>query len=513
MNKKSSKPNKPDPKTLRDAAEALLGHQPWRVVPPNQNPDEDLLHELLHELRVHQIELEMQNEALRQAQHTLEESRDRYVDLYDFSPVGYLTLIPGGMISEINLTGAAMLETERTKLLQRRFAPFVAAADRDRWDQFLLDVFRLRNRQQCELTLKRGDAFTFPVQLDCLHMTIGDLASVRIAFTDISERKLQQDDLREKEEFFRMIAENTEDLIGVVDLKGRRLYNNYAYVRLFGVSDMTGTDSFAEIHPDDRERVKQVFNETVKSGKGTKMNFRFLLADGNIRQMESQGGVIRNSQGQISRVVIVSRDITERQLAIERIHHLASHDQLTNLPNRRLLDDRMGQVMAASKRSGRFVALMFIDLDGFKALNDLQGHAAGDALLVEVARRISYCVREVDTVARYGGDEFVALLSELDTDKDKSTAEATILAEKIHAALAEPYFLNLSENNQASRVAYHSTSSIGVVLFSNHDISMDEILKRADSAMYRAKKDGRNAICFFDSDIPMNSDNAFFPPH
>ena len=268
MNKKA---NNPDPKTLREIAEAQLGRQSLPLVNPSS--DEDLLHELLHELRVHQIELEMQNEALRQAHLTMEESRDRYVDLYDFAPIGYLTLIPGGVISEINLTGARQLEVERGGLLRRRFATLVAAEDKDRWDQFLLGIFRLRDRQQCELTLKRSDASTFPVQLDCLYMTTGNL--VRIAFTDISKRKHQEDDLREKEEFFRMIAENTEDLIGVVDLKGRRLYNNYAYVRLFGVSDLTGTDSFAEIHPEDRERVKQVFHETVKSGKGVKMNFRF----------------------------------------------------------------------------------------------------------------------------------------------------------------------------------------------------------------------------------------------
>jgi diguanylate cyclase (GGDEF)-like protein/PAS domain S-box-containing protein len=298
----------------------------------------------------------------------------------------------------------------------------------------------------------------------------------------------------------------------VVDLKGRRLYNNYAYVKLFGESNLTGTDSFAEIHPEDRERVKQVFNETVRSGKGAKINYRFKLADGRVRQMESQGGVIRNNQGEVSRVVIISRDMTERQQAEEKIHHLASHDQLTNLPNRRLLDDRMGQVMVASKRSGRFIALMFIDLDGFKVLNDLHGHAAGDALLVEVARRISYCVREADTVARYGGDEFVALLSELDTDKDKSIAEATIVAEKIHAALAESYLLAPSKN-KTNRVAYHCTSSIGVVLFNNHEFSTDEIMKRADAAMYQAKQKGRNAIRFFDPDIPMDSDNPIYPSH
>jgi diguanylate cyclase (GGDEF)-like protein/PAS domain S-box-containing protein len=504
----SKKPNKPDSQILRDSAEARLDRKAVALV--NPSPDEDMLHELLHELRVHQIELEMQNEALRQAQLTLEESRDRYVDLYDFAPVGYLTLIPGGMISEINLTGASLLGVERLKLLQRRFATYVASGDRDRWDLFLLGVFRQGERQQCEVSLRRNDGSTFPAQLECLHKMSGDQASVRITITDITERKQQEDDLREKEEFFRMIAENTGDLIGVVDLQGRRLYNNYAYVKLLGESNLAGTDSFAEIHPEDRERVQQVFNETVRSGKGVKINYRFKLADGRVRQMESQGGVIRNNQGEVSRVVIISRDMTERKQAEDKIHHLASHDQLTNLPNRRLLDDRMGQVMAASKRSGRFIALMFIDLDGFKVLNDLHGHATGDALLVEVARRISYCVREADTVARYGGDEFVALLSELDTDKDKSIAEATIVAEKIHAALAEPYLL-APLKNQAQRVAYHCTSSIGVVIFNNHEFSTDEIMKHADAAMYQAKQEGRNAIRFFDPNIPMDADNPVFP--
>ena len=498
----SKKPNKPDPQILRNAAEAMLDRRRVALVKPSH--DEELLHELLHELRVHQIELEMQNEALRQAQLTLEESRDRYVDLYDFAPVGYFTLTAEGMISAVNLTGAALLGKERMKLLQRRFAPMVAAEDRDRWDRFLVGVLQHGQRLQCELLLKRSGDSEFHAQLDCLHIVTGSLSLVRIALIDITERKLREEDLREKEEFFRMIAENTEDFIAVLDLKGRRLYNNFAYVRLFGNAEMKGTDSFAEIHPDDREHVKQVFSETVKSGKGMQMDFRFVLADGSIRQMESRGGVIRNSRAQVSRVVVVSRDLTERRLAEEKIHRLASYDLLTNLPNRRLLNDRLVQVMATSKRSGRFVALMFIDLDNFKPLNDQHGHAAGDLLLVEAARRISSCVRGVDTVSRYGGDEFVALLSELDTDKAKSIVEAGIVAEKIRVALAEPYVLTIAQNGIAqsdiaqTTVAHHCTSSIGVVLFRNHEFSTDEILKRADLAMYRAKKGGRNLIRFFD---------------
>ena len=311
--KKNQKANRPDPQVLRDAAEHRLGIGPSQVVLPY--PGEDMLHELLHELRVHQVELSMQNEALQQTQLTLEESRDRYADLYDFAPVGYLTLTLSGMISEINLTGAGLLGIERMKLLQRRFALLVVAEDRDRWDHFMVGLFQHRQRQQCELSLKRSDKSVFPALLDCLYIEFAGVSSLRLTLTDISERKLKEAVVREKEEFFHMIAGYTGDFIAVFDLKGRRLYNNAAYARLFGEDGLMGTDSFAEIHPEDREQVKQVFNETVKSGDGMQTNFRFLLADGSIRQMESHGGVARNSRGEVSHVVVVSHDITARQLS------------------------------------------------------------------------------------------------------------------------------------------------------------------------------------------------------
>ncbi|HSM98499.1 MAG TPA: sensor domain-containing diguanylate cyclase [Gallionella sp.] len=497
-------PKVPDLQQLRETAEAKLGRQTLKLVDPN--PGEELLHDLLHELGVHQIELEMQNEALRQAQLVIEESRDRYMDLYDFAPVGYLTLTRDGMISEANLTGAAMLGTDRKRLLQRRFSPMVEAVDRDRWDQFFAGMFQRDERQHCELSLKRSDHAAFHVQLDCLRIESGGLSSVRITLTDITGRKLNQEEVREKEEYFRMIAENTEDFIAVLDLKGKRLYNNSTYTRMFGDAERQDTVSFAEIHPDDREHVKQLFRETVASGDGVRADFRFVLADGSIRQMESRAGVVKDSKGMVSRVVVVARDITERKEAEEKIRNLAFYDLLTKLPNRSLINDRMVQAMAASKRSGRFAAMMFIDLDNFKPLNDRHGHAIGDLLLVEAARRIGNCVREVDTVSRFGGDEFVVLLSELDAGKAESMTEAGIVAEKIRVALAEPYLLATRQPERAgTTVTHHCTSSIGVVLFVNHEISTDEILKRADWAMYQAKNDGRNLIRFFDSSTPVGA--------
>ncbi|MDP2155533.1 MAG: GGDEF domain-containing protein, partial [Sulfuricella sp.] len=184
----------------------------------------------------------------------------------------------------------------------------------------------------------------------------------------------------------------------------------------------------------------------------------------------------------------------------DQVRQLAFYDTLTKLPNRRLLNDRLIQAMAASKRSGCYGAVMFLDLDNFKPLNDTHGHAVGDLLLIEVADRLKSCVREMDTVARFGGDEFVVMLSDLNADKDESTSQAEIVAEKIRIALSEPYLLIIKHEGKAdTTVEHHCAASIGVALFFNHEASQDEILKWADTAMYQAKEAGGNQIEFYDA--------------
>jgi diguanylate cyclase (GGDEF)-like protein len=199
--------------------------------------------------------------------------------------------------------------------------------------------------------------------------------------------------------------------------------------------------------------------------------------------------------------VTIYIDITERKRMEEQVRHLAFYDVLTSLPNRRLLDDRLAQTMAASKRSGLYGALMFLDLDNFKPLNDVHGHVVGDLLLIEVAKRLKGCIRETDTVARFGGDEFVVMLNELNTDKDLSIRQAEVIAEKIRSRLGEPYLLSVKREGQAEACVEHlCTVSIGVSLFINHEASPDDMLKWADAAMYQAKDAGRNSIRFYDPD-------------
>ena len=202
---------------------------------------------------------------------------------------------------------------------------------------------------------------------------------------------------------------------------------------------------------------------------------------------------VKNRDGEVTNYVATFIDITERKAAESEIEYLAFYDQLTRLPNRRLLLDRLQQALAASVRSGTEGALLFIDLDNFKDLNDTLGHDKGDLLLKLVAERLSACVREGDTLARLGGDEFVMMIEGLSAIPEEAAAQSKLIGEKILRTLNQPYPLAGRE--------LHSTPSIGVTLFSDQKNDLDELLKRADLAMYKAKQAGRNTLCFFDPGI------------
>ena len=188
--------------------------------------------------------------------------------------------------------------------------------------------------------------------------------------------------------------------------------------------------------------------------------------------------------------VVLSRDVTERKLSEDKIEHLAYYDTLTGLPNRRLLMDRLKQALLIGARNDSRGALLFIDLDNFKTLNDTLGHDMGDLLLQQAAIRITSCLRECDTVARLGGDEFVVLLENLNKGALDAAAQTESVGKKIIFALVQPYQLGSHK--------YSGTPSIGATLISDHQLKVDELLKQADIAMYQAKSDGRNALRFFD---------------
>lgn len=216
-----------------------------------------------------------------------------------------------------------------------------------------------------------------------------------------------------------------------------------------------------------------------------------------------------NAEGKVIGFYGISREITERKQMQEQVHQLAFYDPLTQLPNRHMLHERLSQAMAASKRTQCYGALMFLDLDNFKPINDSHGHIAGDLLLIEVAHRLKQCVREIDTVARFGGDEFIVVLSKLSTDEALSHKEAHAVAERIRIALAAVYQLTLNHDGKPNTCIEHfCTASIGVVLFRGKEVCIDDLFKQADSCMYRAKDGGRNAISFYNPADKINLDGS-----
>lgn len=280
-------------------------------------------------------------------------------------------------------------------------------------------------------------------------------------------------------------------------------YASDAMREIYGVSpEQVREDAsqvFAVLHPDNREAFIASIHTSASELSAWRQDYRVKLADGNVRWLFGDALPEREADGATLWHGFIT-DITERKEMQDQVRHLAFYDMLTQLPNRRLLSDRLRQSMAAGKRSGRYGALMFMDLDNFKQLNDQHGHSAGDLLLVEVARRLKSCVRDVDTVSRFGGDEFVVVLSELNADKAESTVQAARVAEKIRSCLAAPYRLTVSNAAQtAATVEHHCTSSIGVAVFINHEASLDDILKWADNAMYQAKNAGRNRVHIYAS--------------
>lgn len=234
--------------------------------------------------------------------------------------------------------------------------------------------------------------------------------------------------------------------------------------------------------------------ENWQSIRAETLNYR---KDGSTYWNEFEIVPIADEKGWFTHWVSVQRDITDRKKIEAQIHQLAFYDTLTKLANRSLLQDRLKQAMAISKRTKGYAALMFIDLDNFKSVNDTYGHTAGDLLLIEAANRLRRCVREVDTVSRFGGDEFVVLLNELDIDESKVTPLVKQIAEKILFSLSLPYTLSLvQEGRPACLIEHHCTASIGITVFNHHEKNVDEILKSADAAMYQAKESGRNSVRF-----------------
>jgi diguanylate cyclase (GGDEF)-like protein/PAS domain S-box-containing protein len=486
----ASPPNEqPDAEqTLRLAAEEQLQGKTAQASPDIEAAWPDAARHLLYELRVHQTELEMQNEELRRVQMELDATRTRYFDIYDLAPVGYCTLSEQGLILEANLTAATLLGVARAELARQRISRFILKADQDIFYLHRRQLLADDQRQSCDLRLVNFAGAQFWAHLETVAALDADGARVlRTVISDITLRKQTEAELH-----IAAVAFQSQQGMLVTDANRVILRVNQAFTRMTGYSaeEAVGQTPFMlESGRHDADFYRAMWTSIDRKGfwEGEIWDRR---KDGEVYPKWLTISAVKDSDGTVTNYVGMQYDITERKRAEERIEELAFFDSLTHLPNRTLLRDHLKQAMTAGQRSKTFGALLFVDLDHFKTLNDTRGHHQGDLLLQAVAQRLTASVRESDTVARLGGDEFVVIMGNLHGKMEEAVAQTKLVGAKILAALNQPYRLD--------DVDQHSTASIGATLFWGLATSSDDLLRQADLAMYKAKAAGRNALHFFD---------------
>jgi len=401
-----------------------------------------------------------------------------YVYIKEVTPAGIRVLqASDNFVDMVGIAGSKMIGKCMEELFPPEFAAKISAADRAvvaKGEVYEIDE---------DLNGRSYTTIKFPLEQGSRTLLAG--------FTiDITDRKKAEAELQ-------VAATAFESQAGMVvtDADGTILRVNRAYSEICGYSE----DEVIGKNP-------RIFKSGLHNADFYQSMWKIIKRDGKwlgeIWDRRKNGeeypkwlaiSAVINNDGTITNYIGTHYDITELKQAEEKINKLAYFDQLTGLPNRTLLFDRLKQAMTASARNGNYGALLFIDLDNFKSLNDTHGHDIGDILLQQVAQRLITCVRAEDTVARLGGDEFVVMMVGLKVDEKTAATQTEILGEKILDVLNQPY--------QLKDAIHHSTPSIGVNLFRGHKTELDTLIKQADIAMYRSKEAGRNTIRFFDPEM------------
>ena len=425
----------------------------------------------------------------------LAENEARLKETLDTAHDGLITIDARGAVREFNPVAEAMFGWNKEEIIGRQmvdilFPNRLRQAHRQGLAQFIQTrKSRLLNRQ-LEISALRRDGSAFPVEMTITMLRQDEQEFFSARIRDISERRRAEADLQ-----VAAIAFESQEGMLITDAKRKILRVNKAFTGITGYSAEEALGQTPRLLKSDRhdQAFYGALNEHLQrrgSWKGEIWNRR---KNGEVYPGRLTITAVKDVSETVSHYVGTLTDITARKAAEAKINSLAFYDPLTGLPNRRLLLDRLHHAMAIGARSETYGALMLIDLDNFKTINDTSGHDIGDMLLSQVALRLSTCIREGDTVARLGGDEFVVMLEHLSKDPHEAAAQTESVVEKILSTLNQPY--------QLERYEHHNSPSIGIILFSGLQCPIDELLKRADLAMYQAKAAGRNTQRFFDPEM------------
>ncbi len=430
---------------------------------------------------------------LAQRQQGLKDSEERYHTAFLTSPDAVnLTRLDDGLYMDVNEGFANLTGWTREEVIGKTSQEINVWHDlKDR--QRLIDALK-RNGfckdLRVEFVTRQGAVVTGLMSAHV--MALDGMRCILSVTRDITAREMAEHRLQESESRYRRMVENSPDIVYAFSIRRGGLYYSPKVLEVLGYSaEHLSANPFLwseSIHPDDRAVVATAI-EDFRSGTPFRIEYRLKNSRGAWLWLFDRSIGSRQQDNDLI-VEGLAMDITDRKVAEERIQSLAFSDPLTGLANRRLLLDRLQQALVAGIRHRRHGALLLIDLDNFKTLNDTLGHHQGDLLLLQVGKRLLRCVQEGDTVARLGGDEFVVMLEDLGDNRLEAATQAEIVAERISTSLNQIY--------QLKGFSRYSTPSIGITLFGDESRAMDDVLKRADLAMYQAKAAGRNTMRFFD---------------
>ncbi len=428
---------------------------------------------------------------LAASQGTLQKSEKRFRMLFESAPDALFLLDASGCIVTVNASAGTMLGYRHEELFgvpmdrmfreridDSRMAPRGCHVARPAPD---LAVVKTESLALCR------DGEELPVSVSLSRIELGGTYGTLVAMRDISATREMENLLRRHSQEFQALVDHAPDIIVRIDRAQRILYANAALAAAFGVeADDCWGKTWLELGlpPDAAIPWIHGVDAVLASGEPATLECGVELPHAGLRHFHVRMAPERDLENQVVSVLVIARDISERKRHEEALLHQARHDGLTGLPNRMLILDRLRQAIAHARRSGRLLAVAYLDLDHFKDVNDTLGHGTGDALLCEAAARIGAVLREDDSVGRQGGDEFILLLPDL-----VQLGDAAIVAEKILAALAQPFVMNGRE--------VYVTASLGLSICPLDATDPEALLRNADVAMYRAKEEGRNTFRFY----------------
>ncbi|RWZ55008.1 PAS domain S-box protein [Halobacillus fulvus] len=422
---------------------------------------------------------------IKNSERKLAASRSHYKSLFKHNPQPVFTLDLNGTITNANPASVQFLKKTKDELKEASFKDWLSEDHADWFNEQLNGALLEKDTWfQTKISVEDGEKVVFVYLVPIIRQNVHE--GLYVMIDDITEKERAAEALRQSESKFRLIADHSNDMISVFSPYGDLLYASPSLQKFFGHNpmDLSKNNVTQLLLPKDLKKVAEAFEACQWHGDAFTVTLKLKGKTGRWVWFECRGTPVLNDDGRVNRIVVVARDISKQKQYEEQLKRIAFYDYLTGLPNRRLFEDRLEQAIEYAKRQKSSFALLYLDGDGFKKINDQYGHDMGDDFLRLVGDRMHSCIRKGDSIGRIGGDEFAIFLNDISSPK-----QAGVIASRILKELRQPYDLH--------GIQVASSFSIGVACYPEDGATLDDLFRSSDRALYYGKNKGKDQVCLF----------------